>query len=101
MIHFIRDKESDTIVDCSATEDDIHCSVNIYNFWHFMEEYRERPTPAWPLDYLDIAARDFDAVQEIRGLYWERNVDKETPDAMAARVLKEIAERYDLFYVTD
>tara|TARA_Y100000310_G_scaffold332064_2_gene406896 strand:- start:457 stop:762 length:306 start_codon:yes stop_codon:yes gene_type:complete len=101
MIHFIRDKDNNTIVDCEAMKDDMSCQVNIYNFYLFLMDYSTNHYPVWPIDRLDEAARDFDNVQEIRGLYWERNELNETPDEMAARVLKELAEKYDLYYVTD
>ena len=93
MIHFLRDKRNNTIVDIEALPSDIRCVVVIE---HFAEKLLNLSDT---LRKLFIA--DMQLIQEIRGYYFEKNTWKETPDEIAKKWLIPVAQRWDLDYVTD
>ena len=89
--HYLRNA-GNTIVDVDATSGDL-CSVVI------IDEYSKfLLNTSYPQAEL-IA--DFHALQELRGEYWEKPVPGESPDELASRRLREIADKYRLGYVTD
>ena len=93
MIHFLRDKKNNTIVDIEATPKDIRCVVVIEHFAGKLLGLSDSMRP------LFIA--DMQLIQEIRGYYFESNTWKETPDQIARNWLIPVAQRWDLRYVTD
>lgn len=99
MIHFLR-RDDRTIVDVSATEDDIHVVIVIDEYSYLLMDVMAK----WDCPLAAGMVRDFRSVQELRGEYHEINLMKEapeTPDELAARRLMELGEKYGLQYVTD
>ena len=94
MTHYLRDFSSNTIVDVEATKDDINCVVVIRAYSEMLLSLPEHERESFILD--------MNTIQEIRATYWEginpRNTD---PDKFAAENLKEMAQKWGLFYVTD
>ena len=110
MTHYLRDKNGDTIVDIEALKDDIHCVVNIEAFSAKLLSLPINksitPIPSWAISerclHRDQWIQDMDAMQEIRGGYWETDANTtETPDQYAKHRCKEMAEKWELAYVTD
>lgn len=93
MIHFLRDKRNNTIVDIEALLSDIRCVVVIEHF----------ATKLLSLSHTrrKLFIADMQLIQEIRGYYFEQNTGKETSDAIAQKWLIPVAQRWDLDYITD
>ena len=108
MILFLRDENNDTIVDIECfieTEDDkrfieLHSSVDIHNYSKYLLNN---------LDNSSEIIRIFDYISELRGWLWERffmgaKNDPEKYDEVIEilrKLLKGIAEKYNLSYVED
>jgi len=108
MILFLRNENNDTIVDIECfikTEDDksfieLHSSIDIHNYSKFLLENLEISTEV---------IRIFDYLSELRGWLWERffmgaKNDPEKYDEVIEilrKLLKGIAEKYNLSYVED
>lgn len=98
MTHYLRDSLGETIVCIEALSDDIHCVVDIHMFSEHLLvmaliEETMKEARGW--------IQDMDAIQEIRGEYFETVDNKETPDQLAERRCEEMAEKWELAYVTD
>ncbi len=93
MIHFLRDKNNNTVVDIEAMPKDIRCVVVIE---HFAEKLLSLSDSMRPLFIADMQL-----IQEIRGYYFEKNTWNETPDEIARNWLIPVAQRWNLGYVTD
>lgn len=89
MIHYLR-KNGKTIVDIEAFNGDIKCVVIIREFGKFLLNSKKE-------SILD----DFDAIQEIRGEFWEVYNGEIDPDLLARKRCEFLANRYNLDYVTD
>lgn len=95
--HYLRLKtdSADTLVDLEATKDDLSCQVCIPAYSVLLLSHPDRAA--------EVIA-DFESIQEIRGAYWEGpqgRMTGETPNQIAERCLKELAVKYDLWYITD
>ena len=94
MTHYLRDGEV-TLVDIDATADDLHCVVIIDAYSHFMMSWGSASRQQQVI-------ADFYAISEIRGLYFESEIQSGiTPDELAKRELTRLAKEYFLQYVTD
>jgi len=108
MILYLRNDKNDTIVDIECfieTEDDkrfieLHSSIDIHNYSKFLLENLEISTEV---------IRIFDYLSELRGWLWERFFMGTTNDPekydevieILRKLLKGIAEKYNLSYVED
>jgi len=93
MIHFLRWNQ-ETIVDCSATDDDFSVIVCIRPFGHFLLEIAESDQH----EVIEV----FHALQELRGDWYEGGVrGTEHVDNFIERKFREVAKQCDLQYVTD
>jgi len=94
MTHYLRD-DGKTLVDIEATKNDIQCVVNIAAYSRFMMSWGSESRRQQVIE-------EFDLINEIRGLYFESEIDTGiTPDELAARELKRLAKEFFLGYVTD
>jgi hypothetical protein len=93
MVHYIRDSHNNTIVDIDASVGDLHAVVVIESY----SKYLLNLSHSFKTEFVN----DMGALQEIRGEYFERNRNRESPDQLAARRCKEIATKWKLVYVTD
>ena len=91
MIHFLRTKGK-SIVDLSATENDLSCVICIDEYSKFLLNNIEKSKEI---------IEDFDMIQEIRGIFFETPNMKYTPDELSKKILVEIGKKYGLQYVTD
>lgn len=102
MIHKLREHDSgETLVEIEASMDDLSTVVIIRVFGPMLGDI--------PIDLRQEFIDDIDALNELRGEYWEAagrsgtnpRTDLDTPDELAARRCKEIAAKWGLTYVTD
>lgn len=91
MTHFLR-INGKTIVDVEATKDDISSVVCIGEYSRLLLSVENSR---------DDVIRDFDDLQELRGEWHEVIKRAKNPDEFARERLLEIAQRYNLQYVTD
>ena len=91
MIHYLR-RNGDTVVDISATKDDLSSVVCIAAYSDMLLNEKARQSEM---------VHDFDLLQELRGEYFETCNQQETPDELVGRRLREIGYKYGLAYVTD
>ena len=95
MIHFVRDSKNNTIIDCEALKDDLHCSIDIRFYTMFLLSLEKDKQ----LQFMG----DVDAISEIRGAYFEDyNYCKKIPiDTFVKDILKYFAKKWGLYYVED
>ncbi len=102
MIHKLREHGSgETLVEIEASMDDLSTVVIIRVFGPMLGDI--------PIDLRPEFIDDIDALNELRGEYWEaagrsgkvKRTDLETPDELTARRYKAAAEKWGLTYVTD
>ncbi len=92
MIHYLRDRSNNTLVDIDATKDDIHCVVVIETYSKFLLSLPEGDREQFIFDMGDV--------QEIRGHYFESGYEG-PPDDLARGCLTSLTEKWGLWYVTD
>lgn len=94
MTHYLRNKSNDTIVDLEDAKDDVHCVVSVREYSRALLNLPEG-------DRSDFIA-DFDALQEIRGEWFEVEERSGIPlREFVERRMKYVAIRWNLAYVTD
>jgi hypothetical protein len=113
MVHYLRTLDGTTIVDIEATAHDINCVVPIEAFSNlllskftngFCNEVGGAATVATQEKTVQDVREfisDFDEIQEVRGTYFETQHGFGTPDELAEHHLKILAEKWQLYYVTD
>lgn len=104
MTHYIR-RNGKTLVDCDASKDDLSITIIIEEYSKLLlAVHSELLFGKGKLPKLQEFIHDFDDLQELRAEWFETpdtiKTDK-SPDALAARRLKEIGKKYDLQYITD
>lgn len=95
MIHFLRTKDNKTIISCDVSSKDLHSSVDLENYSMYLLS-------------LQVERKQFiiqlSELSEIRGWWWEHEKDFgdwKNIDAFVKAKYREIAEYWDLYYVTD
>lgn len=92
MIHFIRDENNNTIVDCESLKDDLRVSIDIFYYSIFLLSSDNQP---------DVI-NDFNEVSELRGAWFETDAhQKYTPAEFARKILPIYAKKHNLYYVED
>ena len=93
MTHYLRDKTGRTIVDIDTSVDDLSCTVDIAAYTFYLTQLNLLLWSKWMLD--------MSRIQEIRGEYFETPNQENTPREFVEHVCKEIATKWDLYYVVD
>lgn len=97
MVHFLRNTNNRTIIECDVYKEDLHTSVDVKNYSMVLIDMHNHDRH-YPF------INDIDNLSEIRGLWWEREMDFgnwESIDKFVEAQYTEVAERYGLIYVTD
>ena len=98
MVHFLRDKNNDTLIECEVYDRDLSAVVYLYNYSYYLLESIDTS--------VDIDARydfiaDLHYLSEIRGKYWEDEPGVQTPEEFVTEEFTRVAEKWNLNYVTD
>lgn len=97
MIHFLRNKQNRTIIECEVYNGDLHAATNI-------EEYSNMLIDLYNKDLHYPFIQSISDLDEIRGWWWEQAEDsgeyKSIDDFVKEKFL-EVAEKHNLNYVTD
>ena len=97
MIHFLRNKQNRTIIECEVYNGDLHAATNI-------EEYSKMLIGLHNKDLHYPFIQSISDLDEIRGWWWEQAEDsgeyKSIDDFVKEKFL-EVAEKHNLNYVTD
>jgi hypothetical protein len=94
MVHFLRDKQNNTLIECEVTSDDLSAAVYLGNYTtHLLRKIKKS-------DYLDFIF-NFDYLNEIRGKFWEDEPGVQNMEEFVAEEFSKAANRWDLNYVTD
>ena len=93
MVHFLRNKENKTIIECEVYNDDLSSSVDI-------REYTKMFLLLLDNTFMESIAE----LDEIRGWWWEQAKDSgeyKTIDEFVKEKFLWVAKEFDLNYVTD
>jgi hypothetical protein len=93
MVHFLRNKENRTIIECEVYNDDLSSSVDI-------REYTKMFLLLLDNTFMESIAE----LDEIRGWWWEQAKDSgeyKTIDEFVKEKYLWVAKEFDLNYVTD
>jgi hypothetical protein len=97
MIHFLRNRRNQTIIECEVSTDDLSSATNIENYSMMLIDLHNKD-----LHYPFI--NDISQLDEIRGWWWEMAEDSgkyKSIDDFVKEKFMEVAKKYDLNYVTD
>jgi hypothetical protein len=96
MIHFLRNLQNDTIIECSVYSNDLRSSVDIETYsYHLLKQ-----TELQKRQFIE----DINNLSQLRGAWWERYEDSnqyKSIDAFVKEQYKIVADRWDLLYITD
>lgn len=93
MIHFIRTKNNNTIIDVESTKDDLQVVICIKEYSKYLLSL--------PSDKQASFISHVDSISEMRGTYFESNINNYSSSKMAEIILKEFAKQWGLYYVED
>lgn len=103
MIHFLRTANNKTVIEATAGKDDLSVAVDLVQFAEILLEINQNR-----LNELVAFVKDFSALQELRGEYFEHpsmtkahGTHPETPNQFVERRFREVGACWDLRYVTD
>lgn len=95
MIHYLRNKNNETIVDIEAMKNDISCTIGVLNYSMFLLN-------TIPAEKRLEFALDIDFISEIRGEWFEtKHPHENTTDKLAEKRCKQLSEKWNLYYVVD
>lgn len=97
MVHFLRNKENRTIIECEVYGNDLSTSTNIEEYSKMLIDLHNKH-----LHYPFINA--ISELDEIRGWWWEQAEDSgeyKTIDEFVKEKFLLVAKEFDLNYVTD
>jgi hypothetical protein len=102
MIHFLRNEQNRTIIECEVYNNDLSAATNIEEYSKMLldinkKSYVSTSTP-------EIFIQSISDLDEIRGWWWEGAEDsgdyKSIDDFVKEKFIA-VAKKYDLNYVTD
>lgn len=94
MVHFLRDKNNNTLIECEVTSDDLSAAVYLANYTvHLIRKIKKS-------DYIDFIG-NFEYLNEIRGKFWEDEPGVQNMEEFVGEEFSKAAKRWDLNYVTD
>ena len=97
MIHFLRNKQNRTIIECEVYNNDLSAATNI-------EEYSKMLIDLHNKDLHYSFIKSISDLDEIRGWWWEQAEDSgeyESIDKFVKEKYLNVAKMYNLNYVTD
>lgn len=99
MVHFLRNKNNRTIIECEVGNADLHSSIDVEVYTkEFIIHYTNSNSMA--NDFMS----DISNLDEIRGWWWEKEQDsgdwKSIDDFVKTKFI-EVAKKWELNYITD
>jgi hypothetical protein len=97
MVHFLRNENNRTIIECEVYKDDLSAGTNIENYSTMLIDLHNKG-----LHHPFIS--DISQLDQIRGWWWEMAKDSgdyKSIDDFVKEKFMEVAKKYDLNYVTD
>ncbi len=99
MVHFLRNRNNQTIIECDVSTNDLHSSVDLEIYTkEFIVHYTTSNSTA--NDFMS----DISNLDQIRGWWWEKENefgDWKSIDAFVKAKFVEVADKWGLCYVTD
>jgi hypothetical protein len=97
MVHFLRNKQNRTIIECEVYNNDLSSSTNIGEYSKMLIDLHNKD-----LHYPFISS--ISDLDEIRGWWWEQAEDSgnyKSIDEFVKEKFLEVAKKHNLNYVTD
>lgn len=94
MVHFLRNKDNWTIIECEVYDKDLSAAIDVLLYSEFLlglETETQRDNFITDMNYLN----------EIRRAWWEDEPGVQTPEEFVAEEFTKAAKRWELIYVTD
>lgn len=94
MVHFLRNKNNFTIIECEVHDKDLSAAIDILEYSEILlslESEEQRNDFVTDMNYLN----------EIRRGWWEDDPGVQTPEEFVTDEFAKVAKRWDLIYVTD
>ena len=94
MVHFLRNKDNRTIIECQVSKEDLSSAVDITEYSYMLLSIDDKKNFIMWMTQL----------AEIRGWWWESEEDSnqwKSIDDFVGNKFKYVASIYDLIYVTD
>lgn len=94
MVHFLRNKDNWTIIECEVYDSDLSAATDILLYSEFLlglESEEQRDQFITDINYLN----------EIRRAWWEDEPGVQGPEEFVTEEFTKVAKRWDLIYVTD
>lgn len=98
MVHFLRDAENNTLIECEVYDTDLSAAIYLQNYsYHLLE----RIDTSVNIDARYNFISDMNYLNEIRGAYWEDEPGVQTPEEFVAEEFLRVSTKWDLNYVVD
>jgi hypothetical protein len=94
MVHFLRNKNNFTIIECDVHDNDLSTAIDLLEYSEILLGLETETQRA---NFID----DMNYLNEIRRAWWEDDPGVQTPEEFATDVFSAAAKRWDLIYVTD
>ncbi len=97
MVHFLRNENNRTIIECEVYKDDLSAGTSIENYSTMLIDLHNK-------DLHHPFISDISQLDQIRGWWWEMAKDSgdyKSIDDFVKEKFMEVAKKYDLNYVTD
>lgn len=91
MVHFIRNKDNKTIIECETYKGDLKSGLDLS---YLLQAFLETPD-------VEQFKEDFCMLNELQRIWWENDPDSENVDEFVREHYIKIAEKYNLSYITD
>lgn len=94
MVHFLREQNNRTIIECEVYDSDLSASVDLEEYSLYLIN---KITKSQREDFI----YDLNYLNDIRGRWWEDDPGVQTPEEFVAEQFLRVAKKWDLVYVTD
>jgi hypothetical protein len=98
MVHFLRDAENNTLIECEVYDTDLSAAVYLETYsYHLLERIDTSVNIDARYDFIS----DFEYLNEIRRAWWEDDPGVQTPEEFVTEQFARVAKKWNLYYVTD
>lgn len=94
MVHFLRNKDNWTIVECEVYDRDLSAAVEILEYSEFLLGLETKTQR-------DNFINDINYLSQIRRAFWEDEPGVQNIEEFVTEEFSKVARRWELIYVTD
>jgi hypothetical protein len=94
MVHFLREQNNRTIIECEVYDSDLSASVDLEEYSLYL---LDKVAPSKREEFIN----DMNYLNEIRRAWWEDDPGVQTPEEFVTEIFINMSKKWDFYYVTD